>query len=112
MVLEGAKSYPDLAKLAISEAVADMECYVAIECIIPRQHWGKLIGTKGVNARALSQEFNVHIEFPKRAIKSTDGIETATGSSADNKVSAIQDNADSRDVVPTRCYMLSQPLSL
>ena len=99
VVLEGAKRCVNKAKLTISEVVANLESHVMIQCAIPRKYHGKVIGFKGVNTQALSQEYNVDIAFPERAAKSAVGVETGTGSGGDNKASAIEDATDPRDVV-------------
>ena len=101
-MLEGAKRCVKKAKLAISEVVANLESHVMIQCVIPRKYHGKVIGFKGINTRALCQEYNVDIVFPERAAKSAVGIETGTGSGGDNKASAIEDATDPRDVVTIR----------
>ena len=101
VLLEGTKLCVNKAKLAISEVVADLESLVGIQCVIPRKHLGTVIGPKGVNARALCQEYNVDIAFPKRAAKRAVRIETGSGSGDDNKASAIEDATHPRDVVVT-----------
>ena len=116
VILKGVKKFVNKAKLLFSEVVAELESHAVIECIIPRQHHGRLIGSNGVNARALSRNYSVYIEFPKCAVSSAAGLEMGTGNDGDNEEGAIKDATDPRDLIFIRgkkeenCLMARQAL--
>ena len=100
VLLTGAKRDVTTAKFAIMEAVADLHSHVEIQCIIPHEHFGDVIGAKGANVRALSQEYSVDIQFPKPPF---------------NEASAIEGTHDPRDVIllsgkEENCLMVKQAL--
>ena len=42
------------------------EAQVVVECVIPHKHHRDVMGAKGANVQAVSQENNVTIKFPDR----------------------------------------------
>ena len=95
VLLTGAKKFVNKAKRTFSEVEADLESYAVIECVIPHQHHGSLIGLQGVNVRALFREYSVYIKFPEnRAGSSAAGVEMSTVNHGDKERSEATDPRD------------------
>ena len=45
------------------------EAQVTVDCVIHRKHHRSILGPKGSNVQAITQEYNVTIKFPDRESK-------------------------------------------
>ena len=95
--LQGARSFVNTAKSAITEVVAELESQVVVECIIPFKYHSKVRGVEGTNVQSLAQEYSVSIDFPSR--DSTELAVTDTRSEADDEPNAFKDTSNPLDVI-------------
>ena len=76
----------DKVRDAIMEIVADQEAQVVIECDIPREHHGEVLGPNHANVRALNHEYGVFITIPRRAVNRAEGAGTGNGGNNEPRV--------------------------
>eukprot|EP00731_Ephydatia_muelleri_P015246 Em0008g966a len=105
VTLKGAKQCIEGAKTRILEIVEDLEAQVTIECVIHHKHHRSVLGAKGCNVQAVTQDHNVAIKFPERegqkgeAAQKGEGAQTSEPAVVTNGVEGEVATPDPRDVI-------------